>query len=98
MLFRVQLIEVAPLEQLTGVEVFRLMTNASHIAGNFWIYEGELFGLGVASAVVRAEGVTEGTGCMGDGTLTSHCEEIFGVDLSGEDPAWKMCGEHGVVS
>lgn len=90
MLFGVKLIEVPPLAELSGFEVFDLMVNARHIAGPFWCYEGDEFVLHVHDVHVRAEGVTEGFGDYDDSEFVKHCEEAFGVDLLFEPPAWKM--------
>ena len=87
--FYVKLLKVPPLDKMSGWDVFELMVNASHVAGDFWIYEGDEEAIDVSVEVV-AEGVTEGTGDMSREELVEHCDEIFGVDLSDEPASWKM--------
>lgn len=93
--FAVKLIKVPNLGNLTGVQVFELMVNATHVAGNYWIFEGDLIGFNSFNdpekeIKVVADGVTEGIGEMDSNELVQHCMDIFGVDLSGEEPGWKM--------
>lgn len=93
--FAVKLIRVPPISDLSGWDVFGLMVNARHVSGDYWFFEGDVEALDVSGAVeVVADGVTEGIGDMNDRELKSHCEEIFGVELDGTDPSWKMLADH----
>ena len=88
--FFVKLLRVPPLDKLSGVDVFELMVNGRHVAGQYWIFEGDVESLSVRIQKVAAEGVSEGFGDMSNDALVDHCEEIFGIDLSEEHPSWKM--------
>lgn len=90
--FEVKLIKVKDLKKLTGVEVFDLMCNAKHIAGDYWIFEGDEESL-LSEVSVVDESTSSGTGGLTEEELVEHCSDIFGFDFSKEKPAWKMLTE-----
>lgn len=92
--FGVTLIKVPQLRSMTGVQVFDLMVNARHVAGRYWIFEGDEDAL-LADVTVVSSGITGGHGDMDDDELKAHCKEVFGIDLSAEPPTWKMIDEEG---
>ncbi|MGB0600532.1 MAG: hypothetical protein ACPGLY_27970 [Rubripirellula sp.] len=92
-IFLVKLISVKPISELSSWELFDLMANARHVAGKYWIFEGDVESL-LADAEVHAEGETEGTGDFNDEELVDHCEDIFGIDLDEEPASWQMLNMH----
>ena len=98
-LFEVQLIRVPPIEQLTGPQVFLLMINARHVAGDYWIFEGDIDTFPFHVLIVETS-TTEGFGDMNDRELIEHCHDIFGMDFNDENPSYKMINqfiEHGYL-
>ena len=93
MLFEVQLIKTRPFPSLSGVEMFDIMVNATHVAGRYFIFEGEVESL-LSKVTVVATGVTEGTGDMGWKERVTHCREIFGIDLSDETPWYEIANNY----
>lgn len=90
-MFEVQLIQTDDIHSLTGLEVFSLCQNANHIAGNYWIYEGEIFALRLRNEPkVIKTGITEGIQGMGPIDLIAHCETIFDYSFDGEKRTWEI--------
>lgn len=89
--FHVKLIKAPSLNDLSGWDVFDLMFNARHVAGNYWIFEGDIESLLCGDRVsIIEQGTTDGFGDLNDTELLSHCHEIFGMAHDYADPAWKM--------
>ncbi|MCP3961359.1 MAG: hypothetical protein GY719_26220 [bacterium] len=89
MMFEVHLLRVAELAKLTGVEIFELMTNARHIAGRYWMFEGEPEFLGVACEDL-AVGSTEAHGDMGGREFIAHATDVFHHDFGDDPQGWEM--------
>lgn len=83
--FAVKLIRTRPLTDLTGWDVFDLMRNATHVAGRFWLFEGDEEAL-LASVEVVAQGVTGPTGDLEGRELLEHCIEIFDAPYLRDEP------------
>ena len=94
MQFAVKLIIVPYISKMSGWDVFTLMVNARHVAGRFWIFEGDVESLGIDDIEIAVEGVTEGTGDFDEKELVRHCESIFDINLSSEPPSWKILIDH----
>lgn len=89
--FQVNLINVPDLDDLTGWEVFDLMINARHVAGNYWIFEGDIGSLLCSDDITLADiGISEGFGDLNDEEILEHCRDVFGMSLENCDPGWKM--------
>ena len=93
-MFGVKLIKVPPIDTLSSWDVFELMCQARHVAGDYWIFEGDDGCLHVTAEVI-AEGITDGTGDYSYSELVTHCEQIFGVLLKNEAPSWLMLKRAG---
>ena len=92
-MFGVKLLDVPEIKDLSGGDVFTLMAHARHVAGTYWIFEGDVESLDIDGIRVVSDGETEGHGDMDDKELVAHCEDIFGVELSGMPPSWKMLSD-----
>lgn len=89
MMFAVSLIKTKPIHDLTGLEVFDLCSNATHIAGQYWMFEGEEDAL-LADVAVVADGVTEGLDTDLSSEIVEHCSEIFNFDFAGHPVSYEI--------
>lgn len=89
--FFVSLIKTAEIAALAPLQVFSLCNNARHIAGDYWLLEGDPGSIGVECEVINTA-VTEAYGDMDSTEFIEHCERIFSVPLSDEDEWWEILG------
>lgn len=91
MVFELKLIRAEPIEELSGWAVFELMGNARHLAGDYWIYEGDVEAFKFSAVKCCGIAVGDIYGDMSHDELLEYASLIFGFnDLKLEAPAWRM--------
>lgn len=89
--FQVRLLIVPEFDRLSGREVANLFTNARHIAGRYWCFEGDVEALGFD---VSEAGIGIIDSChpsdYNDDQFADKCAVVFSKDFSQEPPMWKV--------